>query len=74
MFGSRYVVIGSGVGVSDPNGISLPEAGSLEARLTALPGPAMFIPTDKGEGLPTSEIVSLPTRSGSVKNPTLNLG
>ena len=65
-----YAVIGSAVGVSDANGIGQPEAGTLEARLTAVPGPARFIPTHKGQGLPTSEIAALPTRSGSVKNPT----
>jgi hypothetical protein len=30
--GRRYAVIGTGVGVSDENGIAGPEAGSLEAR------------------------------------------
>jgi erythromycin esterase len=70
MFGSRYAVIGSAVGVSDANGIGQPEAGTLEARLTAMPGPALFIPTHKGQGLPASEIASLPTRSGSMKNPS----
>ena len=65
-----YAVIGSAVGVSDANGIGQPEAGTLEARLTAVPGPARFIPTHKGQGLPTSEIAALPTRSGSMKNPT----
>jgi erythromycin esterase-like protein len=70
MFGPRYAVIGSAVGVSDANGIGQPEAGTLEARLTAVPGPARFIPTHKGEGLPTSAITALPTRSGSTKNPT----
>ena len=70
MFGPRYAVIGSAVGVSDANGIVRPEPGTLEARLTALPGPALFIPTHKGQGLPASEIASLPTRSGSMKNPT----
>ncbi len=65
-----YAVIGSAVGVSDANDIGQPEAGTLEARLTAVPGPARFIPTHKGQGLPTSEIAALPTRSGSVKNPT----
>lgn len=68
MLGSRYAVIGSAVGVSDANGIGHPEAGSLEARLTAWPGPAEFIPTHKGQGLPLSEIGALPTRSGSMKN------
>jgi erythromycin esterase len=65
-----YAVIGSAVGVSDANGIGQPEAGTLEARLTAVPGPARFIPTHKGQGLPTSGIAALPTRSGSRKNPT----
>ncbi len=65
-----YAVIGSAVGVSDANGIGQPEAGTLEARLTAVPGPARFIPTHKGQGLPTSEIAALPTRSGSMKNPS----
>lgn len=70
MFGPRYAVIGSAVGVSDVNGIGRPEAGTLEARLAALPGPALFIPTHKGQGLPAAEIAALPTRSGSMKNPT----
>ena len=70
IFGPSYAVIGSGVGVSEANGIGQPEAGTLEALLTAVSGPACFIPTHKGQGLPTSEIAALPTRSGSMKNPT----
>jgi len=70
MFGPGYAVIGTAVGVSDANGIGQPEAGTLEARLTAVPGPARFIPTHKGQGLPTWAIAGLPTRSGSRKNPT----
>jgi erythromycin esterase-like protein len=70
VFGHRYAVIGTAVGVSDVNGIGQPEAGTLEARLTAGPGPERFIPTHKGQGLPTSKIAALPTRSGSMKNPT----
>ena len=70
MFGPRYAVIGSAVGVSDANGIGQPEAGTLEARLTAAPGPARFIPTHRGQGLPTSAIAALPTRTGSARNPT----
>jgi erythromycin esterase len=70
IFGARYAVIGSAVAVSDDNGISQPESGTLEARLTAVPGPARFIPTHKGHGLPTSTIEALPVRSGSMKNPT----
>ena len=70
MFGPRYAVIGTAVGVSDDNGIVQPEAGTLEARLTARPGPARFISTHLGRGLPTAEIAALPIRSGSLKNPT----
>jgi erythromycin esterase len=70
IFGPRYVVIGSAVGVSDANGIGQPEVGTLEARLTAGSGPNRFIPTRKGQGLPISEIADIPTRSGSMKNMT----
>ena len=70
MLGPRYAVIGSAVGESLANGIGQPETGTLENRLTAVPGPARFIPTHQGQGLPTSAIAALPTRSGSMKNPT----
>jgi erythromycin esterase len=68
MFGSRYAVIASGVGVSEDNGIGEPEAGTLEALLTATPGPGRFIPTHRGQGLLTKAVAALPVRSGSVKN------
>ena len=68
MLGPRYAVIGSAVGVSEVNGIGQPEAGTLEARLTAAPGPARFIPTYRSQGLPAVEIAALPVRSGSMKN------
>jgi erythromycin esterase len=68
MFGPRYAVIGSAVGVSEANGIGRPEAGTLEARLTAGPGPARFIPTHRGQGLTASEFAALPIRSASMKN------
>jgi len=70
MFGPRYAVIGSAVGLSDANGIGRPEPGTLEARLIAWPGPARFIPTHQGQGLPAAEIAALPTRSGSIQNPS----
>jgi erythromycin esterase-like protein len=70
MFGSHYAVIGSAVGASLANGIGQPETGTLENRLTAVPGPARFIPTHQGQGLPASAIAALPTRSGSMKNST----
>ncbi len=68
MFGRRYVVIGSAVGESPANGIGQPEAGTLEARLAAAPGPGRFIPTHLGQGLPVEEIAAIPIRSGSQKN------
>ena len=70
MLGSRYAVIGTAVGVSDTNGLGRPEVGTLEAHLTASPGPGRFIPTHLGIGLPASEIAALPIRSGSMKNST----
>ena len=68
ILGPRYAVIGSAVGVSETNGIGQPEADTLEARLTATPGPTRFIPTHHGKGLPPSEITALPIRSGSTRN------
>jgi erythromycin esterase-like protein len=70
MLGSRYVVIGTAIGASEAHGLGVPEAGTLEARLAAVPGPALFIPTHRGEGLPAREIASLPVRSGSARNST----
>lgn len=70
ILGPRYAVIGSSVGVSEANGIGRPEAGTLEARLTAAPGPARFIPTHKGQGLPAAAIAGLPPRPASAKNST----
>jgi hypothetical protein len=70
MLGPRYAVIGSAVGASQDNGLGPPEAGTLEARLTAAPGPARFIPIHNVRGLPASAVADLPTRSGSAKNPT----
>jgi erythromycin esterase-like protein len=63
--GPRYAVIGTAVGVSDPNGIAAPEAGSLEARLVALPGPARFVPTHEVRRLPSAAI---PARTASATN------
>ena len=69
-YGRGYAVIGSAVGVSDANGICTPGAGTLEARLTAVPGPIRFIPTHLGKGLPSMAIEALPVCPGSAKNPT----
>jgi len=68
MFGAGYAVIGSGVGVSEANGIAQPEDGTLEAKLIALPGSAVLIPTQRSAGLPAAELDALPARSGSQKN------
>ena len=70
MFGPRYAVVGSAVGVSEANGIGQPEASTLEAQLIAAPGPARFIHTHRGQGLPAAEIAALPARSGSTRNST----
>ena len=70
MLGNRYAVIGSAVGASEDNGIGTPEAGTLEARLTALVGPGRFVRTHGGEGLPHADVAALARRTGSAKNPT----
>ncbi len=70
IFGQRYAVIGTAVGISDANGIGQPEAGTLEARLTGVPGPVRLIPTHKGQGLASSEIAALPERCASTLNST----
>jgi erythromycin esterase len=70
MFGERYAVIGTGIGVSEENDIPEPEAGTLEAHLISTQGPIRFIPTHQGKGIPVSELARLPIRTGSQKNPT----
>ena len=65
-----HTIPSSGVGVSEANGIGQPEPHTLEALLTSLPEPALFIPTSRGAGLPAVEVASLPIRSGSAKNPS----
>ena len=68
--GRGYAVIGSAVGESKENGIGRPEAGSLEARLTARGSTGLFIATHEGQGLPAKEVAALTLRSGSMKNMT----
>ena len=70
IFGPCYADIGTAVSVFEGNGLSQPEAGALEARLTAVPVSGWFIPTNNGQGLSASEITSLPVRSGSMNNMT----
>ena len=69
MLGEWYASIGSAVGVSDANGIGRPEAGTLEALLTAAPGPCRFISTRRVQELSASQ-AALPVRSARTKNPT----
>ena len=46
------------------------ESGSLEARLTVVTGPELFIPTLGVKELPAPELARLTTRSRSEKNPS----
>lgn len=62
MLGNRYAVIGAGLGISADNGIAVPEPETLEARLTAAPGPLRFIPTLPAQSFPAQELASLPVR------------
>src|SRR5688500_3797795 len=62
MLGPRYAAMGTAVGVSEDNGIGPPEAGTLEALLTAAAGPARFMPTRNGESLARSASEGLAVR------------
>jgi erythromycin esterase-like protein len=68
LFGSRYAAIASAVGTSPENGITEPEAGTLEALLTATQAPLTLLPTHRGRGLPSEALNALSPRSGSTKN------
>jgi hypothetical protein len=68
LLGSRYAVIGTGVGTSEIHGIAAPEPGSLEATLTATPGSARFTPTHRGQSFDEAILAAIRTRAGS-KNP-----
>lgn len=70
VLGSAFAVIGSGIICSAGQGIGSPGPGTLEARIAAVPGPARFVPTRRGCGLPPAEIASLPVRAASAKNST----
>jgi erythromycin esterase-like protein len=73
--GAAYAVIGTAVGVSEENGIGVPEEGTLESRLMAAAGvdagdgAARFVRTYGGERLAAEALAALPVRSGSKKNP-----
>jgi erythromycin esterase len=58
LLGSRYAVIGVGVGTSDALGIAPADVGTLEAHLTAVPGPGRFIPTHQGQAFDGTTIAT----------------
>lgn len=68
LFGSRYALIGSAVGISPENGIAEPEANTLEAVLTHTAPPVHLLPTHRGQAFPLEASNALPIRSGSMKN------
>ena len=74
MLGARYAVIGTGLSVSEANGIGPPASGSLEALLTApftsSPAGAVLIPTHRGQKLHAAQIAALTTRFSTTKNPS----
>jgi erythromycin esterase-like protein len=69
LLGPRYAVIGTGVGTSEMQGIAQPETGSVEAILTAAPGPARFIPTHRSRVFDAAAVAAIPARTGGAKNP-----
>lgn len=66
VMGEAYVVIGTGVGESEQNGIGRPEAGSIEARLTGTGG--RFVATRGGRSIDAA--AGFTVRSGSQRNQT----
>lgn len=70
ILGPRYAVIGSGVGISEENGIAHPEDGTLEQLLMNGPDEALFIPIRGISEAACLGTTVLPVRTGSVKNPT----
>jgi erythromycin esterase len=70
LLGPRYAVIGAAVGTAPAHGIGQPEPGTLEAHLSAAPGPARFVPTHLGNHVSAEAIAQLSTRTGSSHNYT----
>jgi erythromycin esterase len=60
--GSRYAIVGVAAGTSSKSNLCMPEAGTLEARLLAAPGPARIIPTHRAQSLDVRE---LPVRTAN---------
>lgn len=70
MLGSGYGVIGSGVGISEADGVGRPESDTIEAQLISfmqMPNDLLFAPTGK---VKLSEMAVLRTRSESSRNST----
>jgi erythromycin esterase len=59
--GSKYAVIGVGAGTSRASKLGTPEAGTLEARLLAAPGPVRIIATHLGTTLKVAELATRST-------------
>ncbi len=70
LFGSKYQVIGTGVGRSESHGIGEPEQDTLEDLLSRGEGPACIIPTYEGSWLFEEYSENMPIRSGSSINST----
>lgn len=70
LLGSRYAVIGTGIGVMESQGIERPEPGTLEDLLLARPDSGLIIPTHPVQGNVPAPIEGLPVRSASQKNST----
>ncbi len=73
MLGNAYAVIGTGIGESIDNGITRADPATLEGKLAAAPGHALFIPTYDGHAVPAGQIEALPMRTASMKNLTYTI-
>jgi erythromycin esterase-like protein len=68
IYGSKFVSIGSGLCVSEVNGIGQPEENSIEANFLSLSSEGHFIPTHRIDKLEIDQIGQVHQRSGSQKN------
>jgi erythromycin esterase-like protein len=68
LLGSRYAVIGAGIGAAAAQGIAAAEAGTLEGRLSCTVEGTQFVATRGVRRLASCAISELPTRSGSSSN------
>lgn len=63
--GDRYAMIGTSAARLAPMNLGEPEAGTLEALLSAGSGQVRFVPTHRGERLLRSVVWATPTRSNA---------